>query len=82
MAVSSESSNLYENCNVENNQDFISSSFRILGYYCFCKGSDPKLMQILGFGEYIGEVQAAYEQHKNETLVRSSQFAIHCRFHE
>lgn len=28
-----------------------------------------KFMQILGFGEYIGEVQAAYEQHKNETLV-------------
>lgn len=27
-------------------------------------------MQILGFGEYIGEVQAAYEQHKNESLVR------------
>lgn len=30
-----------------------------------------KSMQILGFGEYIGEVQAAYEQHKNETLVHA-----------
>jgi hypothetical protein len=33
-------------------------------------------LQILGFGEYIGEVQAAYEQHKNETLVQIAVFYI------
>ncbi|XP_024369784.1 uncharacterized protein [Physcomitrium patens] len=27
-----------------------------------------RALEILGFGEYIGEVQAAYEQHKNESL--------------
>jgi hypothetical protein len=32
------------------------------------------LVQILGFGEYLAEVQAAYEQHKNETMVRLLSF--------
>ena len=37
-------------------------------------------LQILGFGEYIGEVQAAYEQHKNETLVQIVVFYIYIYF--
>lgn len=28
-----------------------------------------KALQVLGFGEYIEEVYAAYEQHKYETMV-------------
>jgi len=27
-----------------------------------------RALEILGFGEYLAEVQAAYEQHKNETM--------------
>ncbi|XP_024386306.1 protein Dr1 homolog isoform X2 [Physcomitrium patens] len=27
-----------------------------------------RALEILGFGEYMGEVQGAFEQHKNETL--------------
>lgn len=31
-----------------------------------------KALQVLGFGEYVEEVYAAYEQHKYETMVITS----------
>ena len=31
--------------------------------------NDPSFLQVLGFGDYIEEVYAAYEQHKLETVV-------------
>ena len=36
---------------------------------------DVMISQVLGFGEYIEEVYAAYEQHKLETMV-SSLFSV------
>lgn len=30
----------------------------------------PCDLQVLGFGEYVEEVYAAYEQHKYETMVK------------
>ena len=31
--------------------------------------NDPSFLQVLGFGDYIEDVYAAYEQHKLETVV-------------
>lgn len=35
-----------------------------------------KALQVLGFGEYIEEVYAAYEQHKYETMVMILYFLL------
>ena len=47
--------------------------YRVLVFWYSLSGA----LQILGFGEYIGEVQAAYEQHKNETLVQIIVFYVY-----
>jgi len=36
--------------------------------------------QVLGFGEYIEEVYAAYEQHKMETMVSNINARLHVEF--
>jgi len=41
----------------------------LLLFFYFLKLIWSYLYQVLGFGEYIEEVYAAYEQHKMETVV-------------